>query len=80
MDSGPYIIQASTIYSGDPDDLDPNIQGTTLKGNIRLLAGWNLISLPLIPQSSLVSVLFPKAKVIYGYEKGIGYVRINDEK
>jgi outer membrane protein assembly factor BamB len=73
----------TAIRLGDPDDLDPNIPETIHTKNMSLPAGWSMISLPLIPQGpqgNLVSYLFPGAKVVYGFDKGKGYIRIADEK
>ncbi|MGA1865635.1 MAG: hypothetical protein ACMUHX_11305, partial [bacterium] len=42
------------------------------------LAGWSMICLPAISENAYVLSLFPDAKVIYGYEKGKGYVRVKD--
>lgn len=39
--------------------------------------GWSMVSLPVVPGSSLVSDLFPDAVVVYGYEKASGYVRVS---
>ncbi|MGA1841912.1 MAG: PQQ-binding-like beta-propeller repeat protein [bacterium] len=66
----------TAIYSGDPDDSDPNIQGTILTGNISIPAGWSMFSLPLKPGNASLSSLFPDAVVMYSYEKEKGYVRI----
>lgn len=35
--------------------------------NLTLNAGWNLISLPVVPASSQVSQLFPTAEAVFGY-------------
>jgi hypothetical protein len=44
-------------------------------------AGWSMMSLPLELHNPTPSQLFPEAAVIYAYEKGAGYVRIeNSEK
>ncbi|MGA1840385.1 MAG: hypothetical protein ACMUIU_07145 [bacterium] len=48
--------------------------------NLQIKAGWSMISLPVIPESTLVSDLFPGAVVVYGYKKGIGYDRIKNEE
>jgi hypothetical protein len=48
--------------------------------DLHLPAGWSMISLPVIPQSTSVSNLFPEAMVVYGYETGRGYVRIRDDE
>jgi hypothetical protein len=34
-----------------------------------------MVSLPVIPDDASVSSIFPDAVVVYGYEKGTGYVR-----
>ena len=38
--------------------------------------GWSMISLPIEPPDARVSILFPGAEVVYGYDKGAGYVRV----
>ena len=43
-------------------------------------AGWSMISLPVIPESPVISELFPEAVVIYGYEKEFGYKRIMEKE
>jgi hypothetical protein len=43
---------------------------------INLPAGWSMISLPVEPLDAKLSTLFPDAEVVYGYEKGVGYVRV----
>jgi parallel beta-helix repeat protein len=79
--SGPDELEKYTaLYSGDPDDQDPNVQGTILTGNMNLPAALSMISLSLIPQNASVSSLFPDAVVIYCYEKGKGYVRVKEEE
>ncbi|MGA1864646.1 MAG: choice-of-anchor Q domain-containing protein [bacterium] len=42
--------------------------------------GWSMISLPLIPENTYLSSLFPEAKVVYGYEKATGYKRVKQEE
>ena len=42
------------------------------------LAGWKMISLPVIPNTPYVSDIFPDAVVVYGFERGTGYKRAND--
>lgn len=69
----------TTTQSGDPDDLDPNIPVSDVTFNLDLPVGWSMISLPLMPENASVSVLFPKAIVVYGYEKGVGYVRVTEK-
>jgi len=38
-----------------------------------LYAGWNLISIPLFPDNSTVSALFPNAEVSYEFKSGAYY-------
>lgn len=45
-----------------------------------LPAGWSMISLPVMPNNASISSLFPEAAVIYGFGKGIGYIRINEKE
>lgn len=47
--------------------------------NIDLPAGWSMISLPVVPTDKKLKMLFPGAMVVYGYEKGTGYVQIGNE-
>lgn len=44
--------------------------------DMHMSSGWDMISLPLMPQSALLSDLFPGAVVVYRYTKGAGYVRV----
>jgi hypothetical protein len=39
-----------------------------------------MISLPVIPYDARMSDLFPEAVVVYGYEKGYGYVRVKEDE
>ncbi|MGA1841617.1 MAG: cytochrome c3 family protein [bacterium] len=48
--------------------------------DINLKAGWSMISLPVFPESSVISQLFPEAVVTYGFEKGVGYKRLIEEE
>lgn len=48
--------------------------------NMFLNKGWHLIALPIVPEDPQVSMVFPNARFIYGYEKGYGYVRIKDHE
>jgi hypothetical protein len=41
-----------------------------------LPAGWSMISLPVRPDVATVATLFPEAVVVYRYQKGAGYVRV----
>jgi hypothetical protein len=47
---------------------------------MNMSAGWNMISLPVIPYDAKISDLFPEAVVVYGYEKGFGYVRVKEDE
>lgn len=47
---------------------------------MNISAGWNMISLPVIPYDAKISDLFPEAVVVYGYEKGLGYVRVKEHE
>jgi hypothetical protein len=38
--------------------------------------GWSMISLPVRPAVATVTALFPEAEVVYGYQKGAGYVQV----
>jgi hypothetical protein len=45
-----------------------------------LPANWSMISLPLVLENPTSSNLFPEAVVIYGFQKGSGYVRIQEDE
>jgi hypothetical protein len=45
---------------------------------MKFLAGWKMISLPVIPVTPYVSDIFPDAEVVYGFERGTGYKRVNN--
>ena len=77
----PDIMNKYTaFYAGDPDDEDPQLPDVNVTFDISLAEGWSMISLPVVPNNSTVSDLFPDAVVIYGYERGSGYVRIKMEE
>lgn len=46
---------------------------------MNLSAGWSMISLPVIPDKTRLSAIFPEAEVMYGYHRESGYVRVRDE-
>jgi hypothetical protein len=49
--------------------------------DLELRAGWNFISLPIEPDDRSVSAVFrgdDNIEVIYGFDPGIGYVRVNE--
>jgi hypothetical protein len=39
-----------------------------------------MISLPVKLSNSPISELFPGARVVYGYEKGVGYIRVKENE
>jgi hypothetical protein len=43
---------------------------------MKLPAGWSMVSLPVTPRLATLGTLFPEAMVVYKYEKGMGYVRV----
>jgi hypothetical protein len=45
---------------------------------MNLPSGWSMISLPLMPKNASVLSLYPGAVVMYGYQKGIGYVHVKE--
>lgn len=45
---------------------------------MNLPEGWSMMSIPVLPNDASIQELFPGARVIYGYEMGIGYVRTTD--
>ena len=47
---------------------------------VDLPAGWSLISLPVMPDNAVLSGIFPEAKLVYGFDKDFGYVRIDKEE
>jgi hypothetical protein len=42
--------------------------------------GWSMISLPVDVPDKRLNKLFPDAVVVYGYEKGTGYVRVQPDE
>jgi hypothetical protein len=48
----------------------------TVKYGEGLPPGWSMISLPVTPAVSTLTTLFPKAVVVYKYQRGTGYVRV----
>jgi hypothetical protein len=42
--------------------------------------GWSMLSLPVDPIDKKLDTLFPDAAVVYGYEKGTGYVRVKPDE
>jgi hypothetical protein len=51
-----------------------------IPGDINLPAGWSMISLPVDPTDKRLNAVFPGAVVVYGYEKGTGYVRVGNDQ
>ena len=72
-----FVLSDGTVLDGE-------LEGGILVANVNnvvsmhLDAGWNMISLPVNPTDKRLKTLFPGAVVVYGYEKGEGYVRIGN--
>ncbi|MGA1841508.1 MAG: MXAN_6640 family putative metalloprotease [bacterium] len=47
---------------------------------MNISAGWSMISLPVIPDDTSLSSLFPEAVTVYVFEKGPGYVRVEKDE
>jgi len=69
----------TALYSGDPDDSDPNVLGTILTGHIDLPSGWSMISLPLEPDDSRSNTLFPDAGAVFEFTTKYELLDPNDE-
>lgn len=61
----------------DGNNLYVHVKSDTITMN--LPKGWSMISLPLVPENTSLISLFPGAKVVYGYEKVTGYMRVKQE-
>lgn len=72
-----YVPNTSQLDS-DSDGAGDACADTTF--DLDLPEGWSMISLPVLPKSTLVSSLFHKDIVVYGYEKGVGYVLVTEDK
>ena len=66
----------TAIQGGDPNDQNPFIIPLTI--DMEISAGWSMVSLPLIPDNSRLSFLFPGAEVVYSYKKGFGYEHVKE--
>lgn len=66
-------VATKTDYITVEDRISPDISI-----DLNLDAGWSMVSLPVQLDSSSVSEIFPEARVIYGYEKGAGYVLVKN--
>jgi len=64
IDDGAEVAGGSD--PNDPDD--PTSQGGEIGVTLTLLAGWNLVSLPVTPADAGLTVLFPDATVAYKFE------------
>ncbi|CAN2049334.1 Big-1 domain-containing protein [Candidatus Magnetomoraceae bacterium gMMP-13] len=78
-ENGPENLESNGIH-GDVD-FDPWLTeepngNTDVEFNLNLKTGWNLISLPVVPDDSGLSTLFPDAEVGYEFQDG-GYVYVN---
>lgn len=69
-------------YEGESDPLDfRSVPGwNMIEIQMDLPAGWSMISLPVKADSLFASDIFPDAKVIYGFEKSTGYIRIGKDE
>jgi len=57
----------TTILPGDPDDSDPEAKGSYIAVNMVLAAGWNMISLPVVPIDPTIQILFPEAIAVFEF-------------
>jgi hypothetical protein len=73
---GTYTLHVTTPDGGHA--VLPNAFGVGIK--MELPAGWSMISLPVSPEVATVTALFPEAVVVYRYQKGTGYVRVQAEE
>ncbi|MGA1841968.1 MAG: choice-of-anchor J domain-containing protein [bacterium] len=82
FEDGKCIAGTTIIESFENEDSESNpikiIPDEMTSFTMNLQAGWSLISLPLCTDNNSVSSLFPDAVVVYGYEKGKGYVRVQE--
>ena len=72
-----FVLSDGTILDGE---LKGGLSVATVNSpfNMNLDAGWNMISLPVVPESLVLSDVFPDAVVVYGYDKNEGYVRVQE--
>jgi hypothetical protein len=68
--SGNVYVTGGSYGDGTNDDY------ATVKYSEGLPAGWSMISLPVRPEIATVANVFPEAVVVYRYQKGAGYVRV----
>jgi hypothetical protein len=55
------------------------LESLTAEVTMELPKGWSMISLPVVPESLILSDVFPGAVVVYRYERGFGYLRVKEE-
>jgi hypothetical protein len=58
-------------------DIIPSDEMTIL---MNLPEGWSMISLPVLPENASIREVFPGSMVIYGHNRGAGYVRLGDQE
>ncbi|MGA1865406.1 MAG: hypothetical protein ACMUHX_10115, partial [bacterium] len=75
-----YMVAADVDEDGCITESDRDLLFNEISIETNMLAGWSMISLPVISENAFVLSLFPDAKVVYGYEKGKGYIRIKEEE
>lgn len=80
FDEANFVAKATMTENDENEDSASgpiiSIQDEINNIHMDIPAGWSLISLPLIPDDASVSSLFPRARVVYGCKKGVGYVRV----
>ncbi|MFX0200170.1 MAG: hypothetical protein ACFFCW_28965 [Candidatus Hodarchaeota archaeon] len=72
-----FVLSDGTVLDGE---LGGGILVATVNSpfKMQLDAGWSMVSLPVVPESLKLSDVFPGAGVVYGYEKNVGYGRVQE--
>jgi hypothetical protein len=80
--SGYYLLRVAPAFPYPPEGMEyilSIVQPSCcyqVHFEMNLPSGWGMVSLPVIPDSQVLSDLFPEAVVVYGYKKESGYFRI----